>query len=161
MSELVYLETSIFSFYYDQRTAPSAIARREWTQEWWERDRTQYQLLTSTAVYDELRRGTKPQKDQALALALTIPAVSPTHEIGEIVQVYTAQYVMPRDPLGDALHLALASYHKCDYLLTWNCDHLANARKFGHIRRVNMLLGLHNPLLVTPLELKGGENHDG
>ncbi len=119
-----------------------------------------YQFITSTAVYDELRRGTKLWKEQALALALTIPAISPTQEIGEIVQVYTAQYVMPRDPLGDALHLALASYHKCDYLLTWNCEHLANARKFGHIRRVNMLLGLHNPLLITPLELQGGGNND-
>lgn len=161
MRELVYLETSIFSFYYDTRTAPAAVARREWTREWWEEYASEYRLLTSTAVYDELRRGTKPQKDQAFALALTIPAVSPTPEIGEIVQVYTTQYVMPRDPFGDALHLALASYHKCDYLLTWNCEHLANARKFGHIRRVNMLLGLHNPLLVTPLELKGGECDEG
>lgn len=127
----------------------------------WKQYRLQYQLLTSTAVYDELRRGAKPHKDQALALALTIPAVSPTQAIIEIVQVYMAQYVMPRDPLGDALHLALASYYKCDYLLTWNCDHLANARKFGHIRRINMLLGLHNPLLVTPLELKGGETNEG
>lgn len=41
---------------------------------------------------------------------------------------------MPNDPLGDALHLAIAFYHKCDFLLTWNCRHLANAKKFGHIR---------------------------
>ena len=62
---------------------------------------------------------------------------------------------MPKDPLGDALHLALASHHKCDFLFTWNCLHLANANKFGHIRRVNTLLGLHLPTLVTPLELLG------
>ena len=64
---------------------------------------------------------------------------------------------MPDDPVGDALHLAIASYHKCDFLLTWNCRHLANANKFGHIRRVNTLLGLYVPLLVTPLELLGGK----
>ena len=64
--------------------------------------------------------------------------------------------LMPEDPLGDALHLALASYHKCDFLLTWNCKHLANANKFDHIGRVNMLLGLYVPRLVTPLELLGG-----
>lgn len=57
---------------------------------------------------------------------------------------------------SDALHLALASYHRCDFLVTWNCKHLANANKFGHIRRVNTLLGLFNPALVTPLELLGG-----
>jgi len=60
---------------------------------------------------------------------------------------------MPRDPTGDALHLALASYHKCDFLLTWNVQHLANANKFAHIRHVNALLGLFTPALVTPLEL--------
>jgi hypothetical protein len=38
----------------------------------------------------------------------------------------------------------------------WNCQNLANANKFGHIRRVNAMLGLYVPLLVTPLELLGG-----
>ena len=48
--------------------------------------------------------------------------------------------------------LALA-YRKCEFLVTWNCQHLANANKFGHIRRVNSLLGLYVPVLATPLEL--------
>jgi hypothetical protein len=74
-------------------------------------------------------------------------------EIAEIVQTYIQNQVMPNDPLGDGLHLAIASYHKCDFLLTWNCRHLANANKFGHIRRVNVMLGLYVPALVTPLEL--------
>lgn len=60
---------------------------------------------------------------------------------------------MPKDPKGDALHLALASYHRCQFLLTWNCAHLANANKQEHIRHVNALLGLHVPVLTTPLEL--------
>ncbi len=64
---------------------------------------------------------------------------------------------MPADPSGDALHLALASYHECDFLLTWNCQHLANANKFQHIRIINVMLGLHVPSLVTPLELLAGE----
>ena len=69
---------------------------------------------------------------------------------------------MPQDVLGDALHLAVASYHKCDFLVTWNSRHLANANKFGHIRRVNTLLGLYVPLLVTPLELVGeSEQNEG
>lgn len=60
---------------------------------------------------------------------------------------------MPANPAGDALHLAVASVQRCDFLVTWNCRHLANANKFGHIRRVNTLLGLYVPTLVTPLEL--------
>ena len=60
---------------------------------------------------------------------------------------------MPRETMGDADPLAPASWHKCDMLVTWNCRHLANANKQGHIRRINALLGLTTPLLVTPLEL--------
>ena len=56
-------------------------------------------------------------------------------------------------PLGDALHLALASFHKCDFLLTWNCQNLANPNKFGHIRIINNMLGLLVPELVTPYQL--------
>lgn len=75
--------------------------------------------------------------------------------IADIVEAYISHQVMPKDPAGDALHLALASFHKCDFLVTWNCQHLANANKFGHIRRVNTLLGLFIPTIVTPLELLG------
>ena len=65
---------------------------------------------------------------------------------------------MPQNPVGDALHLALASYHKCDYLLTWNCKHLANPNKFQRIRFVNTALGLYIPALVTPNQLVGESN---
>ena len=67
---------------------------------------------------------------------------------------------LPGYPAGDALHLALASYHRCDFLVTWNCKHLANANKFGHIRRVNGLLGLFTPALITPLELLGDSDDE-
>jgi hypothetical protein len=67
---------------------------------------------------------------------------------------------MPADPVGDALHLAAASYHKCDFLLTWNSRHLANANKFAHIRRINTMLSLFVPMLVTPLELVGGVDYE-
>ena len=58
----------------------------------------------------------------------------------------------PND-LGDALHLAIASYYKCDFLLTWNCNHLANANKFRHIKMINEKLDLFTPALITPMEL--------
>jgi hypothetical protein len=63
------------------------------------------------------------------------------------------QQIMPADDAGDAAHLAVASYHGVDYLLTWNCRHLANANKFEHIRVINRRLGLMTPELVTPEQL--------
>ena len=130
---------------------------RDWTRQWWDRRRSHYLISTSTAVLAELDAGSLPYRDDALRLAATLPAIPAEDEIGEIVEIYIQHHLMPRNPLGDALHLALASFHKFDYLLTWNCVHLANANKIGHIRRINALLGLHVPILTTPLELMGGE----
>ena len=87
-----------------------------------------------------------------------LPLLAIEPGILEIVATYARHKLMPADPGGDALHLALASYHKCDFLVTWNCQHLANANKFGHIRRVNTMLGLFVPALVTPLELLGEDD---
>ncbi len=155
MKSKVYIETSIPSFYYETRTESDMIARKEWTRLWWEQFSNNYQLVTSIAVLDELNKGNFPSKEKAIQLLDNIPIVEIKSEIAEIVQTYIQNQVMPKDPLGDALHLAIASYDKCDFLLTWNCRHLANANKFGHIRRVNVMLGLYVPLLVTPLELMG------
>lgn len=150
----VYIETSIPSFYHEERTSPEMVARRQWTRQWWAQARKRYALVTSSAVLNELKRSSFPNQEECLALLDQVALVrTELPAITEIVEAYITNHVMPSDPVGDALHLALASYHKCDFLLTWNCRHLANANKFGHIRRVNALLGLFVPALVTPLEL--------
>ncbi len=154
----VYIETTIPSFYHEDRTDPGIVARREWTQQWWDEASEHYELVTSPAVLDELAGGTPERSLKRLALVRDLPLLSVEVAIAEIVQGYIRHKLMPADPAGDALHLALASYHKCDFLVTWNCQHLANANKFGHIRRVNAMLGLFVPALVTPLELLGGRD---
>ncbi|MEW5930784.1 MAG: type II toxin-antitoxin system VapC family toxin [Gemmatimonadota bacterium] len=152
----VYVETTIPSVYHEVRTAPDIVARRDWTRQWWATAAEHYELVTSLAVLDELGAGVPERSVQRLALLRDVPLVPIEPAVVEIVQAYIQHKLMPADPGGDALHLALASYHKCDFLVTWNCRHLANANKFGHIRRVNTLLGLYVPALVTPLELLGG-----
>ena len=61
----VYIETTIPRFYYEVRTEPEMIARRNWTRAWWDSRRQEYQLVTSVAVVDELQAGTFPNQDQA------------------------------------------------------------------------------------------------
>jgi predicted nucleic acid-binding protein len=155
MNRRVYIETTIPSFYHEVRTEPEMVARREWTREWWDDHRSNFELVTSEAVIEELESGTFPQKSDALSLIQNLPLLDVDEAVADIVDAYIRHTVMPADPAGDALHLALASFHKCDFLLTWNCRHLANANKFAHIRRVNGILGLFVPALVTPLELLG------
>lgn len=158
MKQRIYVETSIPSFFYEVRTEPEMVARRDWTRRWWSHATEQCELVTSSAVVEEIAGGDFPARDDCLELLapLRLVAIEPT--IAEIVETYIARHVMPSNPLGDALHLALASFHRCDFLVTWNCKHLANANKFGHIRTVNALLGLYVPSLVTPLELLGGDD---
>jgi len=155
MKPRVYIETSIPSFYHEPRTEPEMVAQRIWTRQWWDGRRDEYEVVTSEAVLDELSAGDYPTRDQALSLISSLSVLPVEPAIAEIVEAYIAHQVMPQDPLGDALHLALASYHRCDFLLTWNCNHLANANKFNHIKRINILLGLFVPMLVTPLEMLG------
>ena len=158
MSGRVYIETTIPSLYHDNRADPETVARRSWTRKWWDDHRHDYEVVTSTAVLEELRGGEFESREDCIALLDNVPLLPTETGVGAIVRTYIDHHVMPGNPTGDALHLALASFHKCDFLLTWNCRHLANANKFGHIRTVNVLLGLFVPSLVTPLELLGGED---
>jgi len=157
-SPRVYIETSIPSYYCETRTDAEAVVRRNWTQHWWDFKRNSYETYVSPAVLDEASTGDYPTKQDVLALVAEIAVLPIESEVWEIVKTYIDHSLMPANPVGDALHLAMASYHKCDFLLTWNCRHLANANKFQHIRVINGMLGLHVPSLVTPLELLGEES---
>lgn len=149
----VYIETTIPSFYHEIRKEPEMVARRGWTRDWWDSRRQEYAPVTSIPVIEELEAGNHPKKQECLRLIEALPLLTMAEPIAEIVDAYIEHHLMPNDPKGDALHLALASYHHCQFLLTWNCAHLANANKQEHIRHVNALLGLYVPILTTPLEL--------
>lgn len=153
MLKRVYIEITIPSFYFEERPEAEMRARRDWTREWWDEKRRDNELVTSEAVLDELEDGDHPHREAALRLIgelALLPIVKPVYAV---VEEYIRRQVMPRDPGGDALHLALASYHRCHFLLTWNCRHLANANKIEHIRYVNMELGLSSPILTTPFDM--------
>lgn len=157
MIKRVYIETTIPSFYFETRPEPEMVARRHWTREWWDKKRCLYELVTSFAVIDELREGNHPHKAETLDLIAGMDLVTTSTEVDAIVSTYIARHVMPSDPTGDAVHLALASLHGCHFLLTWNCSHLANANKFDHIRFVNTELAIFTPIITTPVELLGLE----
>ncbi len=156
MIKKTYIETTIPSFYYELRSEPEMIARREWTRRWWDIAINSNELVTSAAVIEELYKGNFPSREECIELIEQLPLLPVEKAITEIVQVYITHKLMPQNPIGDAFHLAMASHHRCDFLVTWNCRHLANANKFDHIRRMNAMMGLFVPTLVTPLELIGG-----
>lgn len=154
----IYVETTIPSFYYEVRAEATMVARREWTREWFDAAVGRDELVTSAAVLDELEHGDFPGRADAVRLVSNLTPLQISEEIVDIVREYISRKLMPADPSGDALHLAIASYYGCDFLVTWNCKHLANANKFGAIAAVNGILGLDVPSLVTPLELIGDDD---
>ena len=151
---VVYIETTIPEL-LDVRPTPDIVVRRDWTRRWWSAAGAHYSLVTSEAALEELEGGVPEHAEARLALVADLPLLPIEPAVAEIVEAYVRHKLMPADPGGDALHLALASYHKCDFLLTWNCLHLANANKFGHIRRINTMLGL---FVLSPHELLGGRD---
>jgi hypothetical protein len=101
----------------------------------------------------ELNSGNYQNKENIIKTAQTIEILPRIKEIEEVAEIYINNYLMPKGMLGDAVHLAYTSIYKIDFLITWNCKHLANANKKHHIRQINTKLGLFVPEIITPLEL--------
>ncbi len=151
MKPTVYIETTIPSYYHTTRETLAVDSER--TRTWWDNDRPAYECFTSQITLDELSEGGYLTKAQCLALIRPVPLLEITEAILEIADVYWQHQLMPRLPVRDAFHLAVASFYRMDFLLTWNCHHLANANKMKHLLRVNQLLNLPAPQLVTPPQL--------
>lgn len=158
MATRVYIETTIPSAYYTLRTDTESVAKMQWTREWWKVYAESWQLFSSVAVVDELRRGNREVTVDRIGLLDDLTMLEITDEARELARIYIQRKVMPADPSGDALHLAIASFHNVDYLLTWNCRHLANANKLQHVRIVNFEVGMPTPSLTTPLNFLSGRD---
>ncbi len=102
---------------------------RELTLEWWELAKGRDTLVTSEAVFAELSRAPEPKRLEATVLLRDLPVLSGGLDVDTIVNAYLAHKLMPTDALGDARHLALATFHRCAILATWNC--LRFASPFG------------------------------
>jgi hypothetical protein len=143
----IYIETTIPSAYFDERPAAEMVARREVTRRWWATASANYNLMTSMAVRKELASGPALRQQSWLALIKPLPLLLVNPEVIDIAAIYRRHKLMPP---GDAMHLAVASFYACAYLLTWNFRHLANANKFEHIQSVSRRYGLHVPRIVAP-----------
>jgi hypothetical protein len=151
---VIYVETTIPSFYTETRTDLETRVRRDWTREWWHMRKDGQILVTSAVVLNELKRiPDATRREASLNLVKPLELVPYDEQVADLAELYIHHRLMPREVGGDADHLALASLRRCDMLVTWNCRHLANANKIAHIRKVNAWMELPTPLLVTPLEL--------
>ena len=147
----VYLDSTIPSAYCDERE--SIRYETEATRRWWHEESEHYEIWVSPATMAELEDGDHPHKAEILAFADALDLLPPDPAVDALAQAYIENLVMPRKHQGDAWHLAYATYHGFDFLLTWNCNHLANANKRRHLETINWRLGFETPQIVTPLGL--------
>jgi predicted nucleic acid-binding protein len=151
MKKSVYIDTTIPSYLFDTRESlqfPCKI-----TKTWWEEESKNFDIFISLEAIAELNRGDYPNKKKILDFVRNLEQLEQSSEINQIVAFYIKNKLMPNDATGDAVHLAYSSYYKINFLLTWNCNHLANANKKHHIKIINSRLDLFSPEIITPLEL--------
>ena len=150
MRKSVYVETTIPGAYFDERDDVVSRFQRHQTRLWWATCKPRYDLYTSEAVVAELGQGNFPGQDESLSLLDGVSVLPVGEEIAGVARTYVEHLVMPKGQMGDSFHLAFACVHAMDYLLTWNCRHLANPRKVAHIAEINRRLGLLTPIILTP-----------
>jgi predicted nucleic acid-binding protein len=146
MKQSLYLETSVVGAYLDN----GEPFRRDLTIRWWEHELPEYRAVVSPLVARELERIPEPHRTGYLKLIKPLENVELTDEAAILAEGYIARGIFHRKFIADAIHVALASFHKIDYLVTWNFGHLANVRRQARIRLFNTAAGFFVPMIVTP-----------
>jgi len=150
----IYIETSIISFLRARASSHIVSAARQLlTQRWWSEERHRYQLVVSQYVLAEASQGNPALAAERLAALEGIPVIDVPDAIPTLADELLLEAVLPAAARLDALHICTAAYHRLDYLLTWNCTHIANARILPQIRRALVAKGYELPLVCTPEEM--------
>lgn len=146
MKQSLYLETSVIGAYLDN----GEPFRRDLTIRWWEHEMPEYRTFISPLVSSEIERVPQPHRRSYMNLISGLPQVELTDEAAILAEGYISRGIFHRKYIADALHVAIASFHKIDYLVTWNFGHLANVRRQARIRLFNTAAGFYVPMIVTP-----------
>ena len=142
----LYLETSVVGAYLDNGDP----FRRDITIRWWEHELSEYRVFSSILVERELERIAEPHRTGYLNLIRPLEKLDLAEEVAILAEGYVERGIFHRKYLADAVHVALASFHKIDYLVTWNFGHIANVRKQARLRLFNTTAGFFSPVIVTP-----------
>jgi hypothetical protein len=150
----VYIETSIVSYLVGRPSRDAIMAERQrQTVEWWGTRRGEYRLVTSNVVFREAGRGEAAMALARIAALAGIPVLRMRPVATALAHSLIARGPLPAKAATDASHIAVAAIESVDYLLTWNCRHIANPRIYPAIVRICRERGLKPPVLCTPDDL--------
>ena len=152
----IYIETSVVSYLTAQPSSQViALSRQMLTKHWWDKGRLEHELFTSQFVIDESALGDSESSQKRLTVLVTIPLLDVIPEIFDLADDLLAQAILPAKARLDALHISIAAVHSLEYLLTWNCKHIANAHSLPAIYRRIEKQGYAAPLICTIEEMTG------
>jgi predicted nucleic acid-binding protein len=147
----VYVETTIISYLTARPSRDVVVAgHQETTREWWETSRAHYDLLVSEVVLRELQAGDPAAAALRTQAAKDIPLLPFSDDAIFLARLYQKELQLPPKAGNDALHIAFAVAYEVDYLLTWNCAHIANGHTIKNLMAINSQLGRATPIVVTP-----------
>jgi hypothetical protein len=152
----VYLETTIASYLAARPSRDLIVgAHQELTIEWWAHHRQRFEVFISDLVLQEAARGDQIAAAKRLAELSGIAVLETTEEARELAREFVDRGLIPQKAVEDAFHVAIATAQGMDFLLTWNCRHIANAEIIERLQSVCEELGYEMPTLCTPEQLMG------
>jgi hypothetical protein len=154
MKPTVYIETTIVS-YLTSRPSRDIIAagRQRITHDWWDSVRPQCDCFISAFVLKEARQGDSSAVQKRIEAVATLRILEETADVDRLARIYFATLGISDKARTDSEHLAMATIHQMDYMLTWNLQHLANVVIKRKIAELNKRLDIHTPTICTPEEL--------
>ena len=160
MKPTVYIETTIPSYLTAWPSRDLVrTAHQQITREWWAR-RDRFDLYSSRLVVQECQTGDHVAAAERLAALAGVPLLEQTAEAGQLAEALARGVPLPEKAAADALHIAIAAFHGMQYLLTWNCTHIANVAFRPQIEAVCRAAGYEPPLISTPEELPAEDSSD-
>jgi predicted nucleic acid-binding protein len=161
MGKRVYIETSVIS-YLTARPSKNALATawQQITRQWWDSQRSRFELFASELVLAEIGQGDPKAAIKRKERLREIPDLDVTKDVVILAKKLVGDGALPKEAMDDAMHVAVAAVHGIDYLLTWNCRHLDNAEMKPLMRSVCAIAGYRCPEICTPQELMGGQDND-
>jgi hypothetical protein len=158
MKERIYLETTIVSYLAARPSRDLVLAaHQQQTRQWWDERSGAFDLFISQIVLREAERGNPDAASQRLRLLDGLAMLPLTDEVDELAQALLTAGMLPEVAKVDCAHVAVATIHEMDVLLTWNCRHLANGLILRRLGRFLRGRGYEAPAICTPDELMGEE----
>ena len=152
--ESVYVETTVISYLVALPARDLVVAaHQQITLDWWGQRRPGFDCVISQVVIDEVSRGDPAEARKRLAMVDTLNVLAITTEVEDLTESIMKSGILPLRAVRDAAHVAVAAIHGIQYLLTWNCKHLANAQISRRIAGVCATSGFQMPIICTPEEL--------